>query len=88
MECKVTITQRLTYRSESSEPHVRSPDWGSGVGRKSPWRIWHGRLVGLIHRSTTGLGETETPFLKGTYKLSCALDPREKWRLHRNLSQT
>ena len=30
----------------------------------------------------------QTPFLKGTHKLSCALDPRTKQRLHRNLDQT
>ena len=28
-----------------------------------------------------GLGEMETPFLKGTYRLLCALGPRAKQRL-------
>ena len=31
--------------------------------------------------------ETETPFLKGTHRISCALGPRAKQRLHRNLAQ-
>ena len=35
-----------------------------------------------------GLGEMETPFLKGAYRLSCALSPRAKQSLHRNLGQT
>ena len=33
-----------------------------------------------------GLGEMETPFLKGAHRLSYALGPREKQRLHRNLT--
>ena len=35
-----------------------------------------------------GLGETETPFLKDAHRLSCALGPRAKQKLHRNLGQT
>ena len=34
------------------------------------------------------LGEMENPFLKGTHRLSCALDPRAKQSLHRNLGWT
>ena len=30
----------------------------------------------------------ETPFLKGTHRLACALGPRAKQRPHRNLGQT
>ena len=30
---------------------------------------------------------TETPFLKGTCRLSCALHPRAKQRFHRNLGE-
>ena len=32
-----------------------------------------------------GLGETDTPFLKGTHRLSHALGPRTKQRLHRGV---
>ena len=35
-----------------------------------------------------GLGEMETPFLKGPQRLSRALDPRAEQGLHRNLGQT
>ena len=38
---KVTGSQRLTYKSESSEPHIKPPGGGSGTARKSPGRIWH-----------------------------------------------
>ena len=40
-----------------------------------------------MHRSSTGLGETETPFFKGAHRLSGALGPKAKWRHHRNLGQ-
>ena len=35
-----------------------------------------------------GLGQTETPFLKGVHRLSRALGPRTKQKLHRNLGWT
>ena len=50
--------------------------------------MWQEGPVGLVHRNSTGLGEMETPLLKGTHRLSCALGPRVKQRLHRNLGQT
>ena len=43
---------------------------------------------GLVHRSSMGLGETETPFLKCVHICSRGLCPREKQSLHRNLGQT
>lgn len=85
---KVAVSQRLTYRSESTEPHNKLPHWGSGTGRKSPQSIWHWRPVGLVCKSSTGLGEIETPFLKGAHRLSRVLGPRAKQSLHRNLGQT
>ena len=69
-------------------PMSGSHAWGSGIGRRSPWSIWHWGQVGLLHRSSTGLGEMETPLLKVVYRLSCALGLREKQRLHRTLGQT
>ena len=44
---KITGSQRLTYRNESSEPHDKSPCLG----------IWHWRPVWLMHRSSKGLGK-------------------------------
>ena len=64
-----------------------SHTWGSGIGRGSPQSIWCWGPAGLVHRSSTGLGETETLLLKGAHRLSCVLGPRAKQRLHRNLSQ-
>ena len=38
-----------------------------------------------MHRRSTGLGETETPRLEGTNKVLCALGPRAKQGLCKNL---
>ena len=35
-----------------------------------------------------GLGEADTPLLEGAHRLSCALGPMAKQRLHRNLCHT
>ena len=43
---------------------------------------------GLVHRSCTELGETETPLLEGVHQVSCALGLRSKQGLHKNLGQT
>ena len=46
------------------------------------------KATGAYVQELHGTGEIETPFLKGTHKISCALIPREKQRLQRNLGQT
>ena len=67
-----------------------APHWTPCAGKwhweKEPLEHW--RPVGLMHRSSTGLGETETPFIKGTHRILRALGPRAKQSLHRNLGQT
>ena len=85
---KLTGSQRLTYRSESSEPHTKLSPVGIWHGEKETLSIWHWRPVGLVHRSSTGLGEMETPFLKGAHGHSWALGPRAKLNFHRNQGQT
>ena len=45
-DCKVTASQRLTYRSESSEPHVKSPCLG----------IWHWEKEPLEHLALKASG--------------------------------
>jgi len=40
-----------------------------------------------VCKSSTGLGETETPLLEGAHRLSCALGPRAKQALKKNLGQ-
>ena len=52
------------------------PTWGSGNGRRNSQRIRLWRLAGVDCRTSTGLGETETPFLEGTHKVVCASGPR------------
>ena len=34
--------------------------------------------MGFDFRTSTGLGETETPLLKGTHKVMCATGPKGK----------
>ena len=65
------------------------PTWGSGNGRRNSQRIRLWRLVGFDCRTSTGLGETETPLLEGTHKVVCASGPRgkEQWP-HRRLNQS
>ena len=41
-----------------------------------------------MHKSSTGIEEIGTPLLKGAHRVSCALDPRAKQRIHKNLGQT
>ena len=48
-----------------------SPTWGSSNERRNSQRIRHWRLLGFDWRTLTGLGETETPLLKGTHKVVC-----------------
>ena len=52
------------------------PTWGSANGRRNSQRIRLWRLAGFDCRTLTGLGETETPFLKGTHRVLCASRPR------------
>ena len=75
-----------TYRSESSEPHIKSSHAGIWHWEKEP--LEHPALKASVHRSSIGLGETEAPFLKGTHRLLRALGPKAKQSLHRNLGQT
>ena len=77
-----------TYESESSEPHIRSSLLGIWHWEKEPPEYLALRVSGLVYRGSTGLGEMETPLLKGTHRISCALGPRAKQRLYRNLGQT
>ena len=88
MDWNVTVSQRLIYRSESSKPHVKSPCLGIWHWEKEPPEHLTLKASGHAWRSSMGLGKTETPFLKGAHRLSCALDPRTKQSLHRNLGQT
>ena len=88
MNWRKIIPQKSTYWSEGSEPHIRLPPWGSSNGRRNSQRIRLRRPVGFDCRTSTGLGETETPLLEGTHKVMCALGCRgkEQWP-HRRLNQ-
>ena len=77
-----------TYRSESCEPRIKLSHVGIWHWEKEPQSIWHWRPVGHVCRNSTGLGEKETPLLKGAHRLSRAPSPRAKQSLHRNLVKT
>ena len=85
---KVTGSQRLAYRSESSEPHIKLPRVGIWHWEKEPPEHLALKASGACMQELHGTGEAETPFLKGTHRLSPALGPRAKQSLHRNLGQT
>ena len=63
------------------------PTWGSGNRRRNSQRIRLWRLTGFDCRTSTGLGETETPLLEDTHKVVCASGPsrKEQWP-HRRLN--
>ena len=65
------------------------PTWGSSKRRRNSHRIRLWRLAGFDCKTSTELGETETPLLKGTHKVVCTSRPRgkEQWP-HRRLNQT
>ena len=85
---KLTGSQRLTYRSESSEPHIKLPHVGSWHGEKEPLEHLALKVSQACAQELHRTGGTETPFLKGTHGLSRELSPRAKQSLHRNLGQT
>ena len=72
------ISQRFPHRSESSESHISLPSlmvWQQG---------WSLQKVGLWrpavfdHRTSTRLGEEETPLLEGAHKVCVHQDPVKK----------
>ena len=58
------------------------------LGERAPRASGVEKLVGLVCRSSMGLGEVETSFLKGVHRISHALGPRAKQKRHRNLGWT
>ena len=71
--------------SEGSEPHIRFLSLGIWHQEEEPPEHLELRATRASVQDPMGLGEMETPLLKCTYKLSCALGPRAKQRLHKNL---
>lgn len=65
-------------RGRVMNPTSGSLAWGSVIGRRSLQSNLFWRPARLERRSSTGLGEIETPFSEGTYKFSHALGPRAK----------
>ena len=70
------------------KPMSGFPAWGPNKGTGNPQVIWSWSTVGFDHKTSTGIGETDTPSLEGTNKTLCAprLRRKEQW-LHRKLNQ-
>ena len=62
--------------SRSLSPTYGSLAHGFCPGKTSTWKPWLWRPAGINFRSHRELGETETPLLKGTHKISHPLGPR------------
>ena len=87
IDWKLTGSQRLTYRSESSEPHIKLSCAGIQHWEKEPLEHLALNASEACAQELHRTGEMETPFLKGTHGLSRVLGPRAKQSLHRNLGQ-
>ena len=75
------VTHKLDHRSPPTGVKVLSPTsgfptCGSGNGRRNSQRIRPWSLVGFYCRTSTGLGEKETPLLEGTQKVVCRSEER------------
>ena len=57
---------------------ARWVSWGSNKGTGDPQEIWPWRPAVLDYKTSTGLGETETPVLEGTNKILCTPRSRRK----------
>ena len=57
------------------------PAWGSSKRARNPQGIWLWRPAGFDYRTSTGLGETETPLLECTNKILHKPGPwgKEQW---------
>ena len=86
--------EQLYHRSPPTGVKVLSPTsgfptWGAGKGRRNFQRIRLWRRAGFDCRTSTGLGETETPLLESTHKVVCTSGPKGKEHgPHRRLNQT
>ena len=87
---RTIIPKNFSHCYEGSEPHVRLPSLGIQQRTGNPFvqGIWSWRPVGFGHKTSTGLGETETPVLEGTSKVLHVPRPRgkEQWP-HRRRNQ-
>ena len=85
----LTGSQRPTYRSESSEPHIKLSRVGIWHWEKEPLEHLALKASGACAQELHRTGGNGDPILKRrTHGLSRALDPRAEQGLHRNLGQT
>ena len=84
---KVTGSQRLTYRSESSEPHIKPSHAGIRHWEKEPLEHLALKASGACAQKLHGTGGNGDPILKRHTQTFMCTGPRAKQSLHRNLGQ-
>ena len=85
---KVTGSQTLTYRSESSEPHIKLSRVVIWHWEKEPLEYLALNASGACAWKLHGTGGNRGPILNRRTQTFRALGPRAKQSLHRNLGQT
>ena len=85
---KVTVSQRLTYRSESSESHLRPPHMGIWHWEKEPPEHLALQASGACAKELCGTGGNGDPILERHTQAFMGTGSRAKQSLHRNLCRT
>ena len=85
---KLTGSQRLTYRSESSEPHIKLSHVGIWHWEKEPLEHLALKASGACAQELHKTGGNRDPILERCTQAFMCPGHREKQRLHRNLGQT
>lgn len=75
---KLTGSQRLTHKSENSEPHMELPLVGMWYWEKEPLEQLALKASGACAQELNRTRGNGDPFLKGAHRLSRALGPRAK----------
>ena len=84
----ITGSQRLTYRSESSETHIKRPRVGMWHWEQEPVDHLALKASGACAQELHQTGGNGDPILKSAHRCSWALGPRAKQSLHRNPGHT
>lgn len=76
------------FPQESLKPLIRFPSLGVWHWEEEPLKHLALKAIGACVQELCRCRGTETPFLEGRHRVSCAVDPRAKQELHKNLGQT
>ena len=87
-DLRVTVSQRLIYRSERSETHIKPSHMGIWHWEKEPLEHLALKAGGAGVQRVHWSGESGYTYLEGTHRLLHALGPRTKQGLCGNLGWT